>query len=621
MNESNFHNLAESIKDGILIANAEGKHVYANRHAADQLGYSIEELLKTELKDLADPEAYPMLQQRLSDRLAGRQVPATYETIIRRKDGTSFPAEVTGSKTSWEGQVCDLVLFRDVTSKNRILNDLQQSKRELSTLMGNLPGMVYSCVNDHEWTMIFISDGSIELTGYLPAELIESHTVSYNDIIHIEDQQRVWDLIQTALKKHETYDVEYRIITKSGSVKHVWERGQGIFDSDGHLHHLEGFVNNITDRKLAEEGLQQSEFKFKALADTSPLAIYMSEGLNQKAEYVNPTFVRLFGYTIEEVPSVEQWWPLAYPEETYRRQIADEWQSKIEKSIKTRSEIEPMDVVVTCKDGSTKNIKWGFKPIGLQNWAFGLDLTEQTRAEAELKIKNDELQKLNAEKDKFFSIIAHDLKSPFTTLLGYSELLADNVRQYTLEHIQEMANNMFSSAGNLFKLLENLLEWSRMKQGQISFNPSKCNLYDVVKQNSELHCLLAEKKCVSVVNSIPQHTIVKADLNMLNGIVRNLLSNAIKFSYYGGSVVFVSEETKDNTILFSISDNGIGIPDEMKEKLFVLGAESSRKGTYGEPSTGLGLLICKEYVEKHKGKIWVESETGKGCTFYITLDT
>ena len=491
MSESNFHNLAESIKDGILIVNAKGQHVYANRHAADQLRYSIDEILKTDLKDLADPKEYPILQKRLSDRLAGRPVPSSYEAIIIRKDGTSFQAEITGSKTNWEGQDCDLVLFRDITSQKRIIDDLHYSKRELSTLMANLPGMVYSCINNHDWTMIFISEGSFALTGYLPYELIESSTVSYNDIIHAEDRDSVWDIIQAALEEHTTYDIGYRIIAKSGSVKHVWERGQGIFEPDGHLHHLEGFITDITERKQAEE---------------------------------------------------------------------------------------------------------------------------------ELKIKNEELQKLNAEKDKFFSIVAHDLKSPFNTLLGYSALLADNVQQYTLAQIQQMANNMFYSAGNLFKLLENLLEWSRMKRGLISFKPVKCNLSDVVKQNTELHILQAGKKSVSIINTIDPATIVIADLQMLNGIIRNLLSNAIQFSHHGGTVIFESKETKDNNLIISIKDEGIGIPDEMKDKLFALGSESSRKGTDGEPSTGLGLLLCKEYIEKHKGNLWVESEVAKGSTFYFTFN-
>ncbi len=131
--------------------------------------------------------------------------------------------------------------------------------------------------------------------------------------------------------------------------------------------------------------LKESEGKFRALADTSPLAIYMSTGVEQKAVYINHTFTKLFGYKMEEVPTVEKWWPLAYPDESYRNQLINEWQNKVELAIKTKTQIEPMEVVVTCKDGSTKNISWGFITIGKQNWAFGLDLTQRFQAEQLLK--------------------------------------------------------------------------------------------------------------------------------------------------------------------------------------------------------------------------------------------
>jgi len=149
----------------------------------------------------------------------------------------------------------------------------------------------------------------------------------------------------------------------------------------------------LGDRILAEEALKKSEERFKALADTSPFAIYMSEGIEQKAMYINPTFFKLFGYTFKEVPTVDHWWPLAYPDSNYRKQIADEWQRKVEHAIETESEIEPMEVVVTCKDGSKKNISWGFITIGEQNWACGLNLTEQKRAEKERENVIEELQK------------------------------------------------------------------------------------------------------------------------------------------------------------------------------------------------------------------------------------
>ncbi len=143
----------------------------------------------------------------------------------------------------------------------------------------------------------------------------------------------------------------------------------------------------------SHEELKESERKFRALADTSPLAIYMSEGIEQKAMYVNPTFIKLFGYTIDEVPTVNHWWPLAYPDPSYRKQVADEWQKKVEHAIETESEIKPMEVVVTCKDGSMKDISWGFITIEKQNWACGLNLTERKQAEKEKEKIIEELRK------------------------------------------------------------------------------------------------------------------------------------------------------------------------------------------------------------------------------------
>ncbi|MDD2914524.1 MAG: PAS domain S-box protein [Gallionella sp.] len=144
--------------------------------------------------------------------------------------------------------------------------------------------------------------------------------------------------------------------------------------------------DDVTERKKAEQALRQSESLFRAITDTSPLAIYMSSGLEQRAEYINPTFIRLFGYTIDEVPTVAHWWPRAYPDEAYRRQVAEEWQRRVSQAIETHSQIEPVEVVVTCKDGSRKNISWGFISIGEQNWAFGLDLTERKQAEQAVQI-------------------------------------------------------------------------------------------------------------------------------------------------------------------------------------------------------------------------------------------
>jgi PAS domain S-box-containing protein len=150
------------------------------------------------------------------------------------------------------------------------------------------------------------------------------------------------------------------------------------------------------ERTLGKE-LAESEKRFRAIADTSPLAIYISEGIEQKAVYINPTFTTLFGYTFDDVPTVDHWWPLAYRDENYRKEVSDEWQQKVNHAIDTKSEIEPMEVVVTCKDGSQKNVSWGFITIGEENWACGFDLTERKRAEEERESLIADLRKALSE--------------------------------------------------------------------------------------------------------------------------------------------------------------------------------------------------------------------------------
>ena len=219
--------------------------------------------------------------------------------------------------------------------------------------------------------------------GYSQREL-ESMTV--NDLVVPEDAHLSPDFIHHAVQGDEdsaTFEKHYR--HRLGHIIHAQVSSSLVRDAGGHPQYFISQVQDITERKLAEDALRESEEKFKTLADTSPLAIYMSVGIEQKAEYINPKFVSLFGYTLDDVPTVAHWWPLAYPDETYRRQNVEEWQRKVELALETHSEIEPMEVVVTCKDGSHKIIQWGYKAIGKQNWAFGLDLTERKRAEEEIK--------------------------------------------------------------------------------------------------------------------------------------------------------------------------------------------------------------------------------------------
>ncbi|MHB8580146.1 MAG: CHASE domain-containing protein [Ignavibacteriaceae bacterium] len=244
---------------------------------------------------------------------------------------------------------------------------------------------------------------------------------------------------------------------------------------------------------------------------------------------------------------------------------------------------------------------------------------ERKQAEEKIKKNNKELIKLNAEKDKFFSIIAHDLKSPFSGFLNLTELMADSKEKYSLDEFAAYSKSLNESARHLYKLLENLLEWAQIQKGSISFIPKGFNLSTIVMQNIEIIRQRALQKKITIINEVPAAIIVYADEKMIDTVLRNLLSNAVKFTRADGKVIVKSELSNDDTLTVSVSDNGVGIPEDDLKRLFKIEEKVNSQGTDGELSTGLGLLLCKEFVEKNGGKIWVESKENVGSTFYFTL--
>jgi len=237
----------------------------------------------------------------------------------------------------------------------------------------------------------------------------------------------------------------------------------------------------------------------------------------------------------------------------------------------------------------------------------------------ELSQTKDKLEIINSEKDKFFSIIAHDLKSPFTGFITLTEMLALNVSNFSIEELKNSSIHLNKKAKSLFKLLQNLLEWAQMQRGSVSFNPITINLSELVSENIDIIEKQGEQKGVSLLMNIPENQKVFADESMLNSIIRNLISNAVKFTGWGGNVNVRSKIAGCNMLDVSVIDCGIGMSTSLCNKLFKLEEKVGRPGTEGEESTGLGLLLCKEFVEKNGGKIWVESKEGIGSTFYFTL--
>ena len=257
----------------------------------------------------------------------------------------------------------------------------------------------------------------------------------------------------------------------------------------------------------------------------------------------------------------------------------------------------------------------------------GIDRDITFRKEVELALKENEakLKESNNTKDMFFSILAHDLRSPFNTMFGFSDLLINQFDEYEVEEQKKYLNIINQGIHSTYKLLENLLLWSQSQRGTIDFNPQKENLYLLSVETLSLLNQLAKNKSIKLVNKIPKNMDVWVDKNMILTTLRNLISNGIKFTQNGGSVEIgcntSNVKTSSGEFLpeIYVKDTGLGISKEKQSQLFKIAENISTKGTEGETGTGLGMILCKEFIEKHEGKIWVKSETGKGSEFIFTL--
>jgi len=240
-------------------------------------------------------------------------------------------------------------------------------------------------------------------------------------------------------------------------------------------------------------------------------------------------------------------------------------------------------------------------------------------ANEQLQDVNQQLQETNASKDTFFSIIAHDLRNPFNALLTLTEFLVQGGRTLSKEHILEKLDKLYQSAEKAYGLVENLLEWSRLERGLIDCVPHQFRLWDLAEKNVRLFHNSAEQKQITLSNLVPSDTMAYADYQMIDMIIRNLLSNALKFTSSGGAIEVSLVRRDDHTVELSVKDSGVGMDQKILDTLFRIDRRSTKPGTDGEQGSGLGLILCKEMVEKNNGSITVESEVGKGSKFIVAL--
>lgn len=361
-----------------------------------------------------------------------------------------------------------------------------------------------------------------------------------------------------------------------------------------------------------ERALRANEELLTLFMKHSPIYAFIKEVTPTESRVImaSENYIDMIGIPGSEMvgKNMEQ----LFPPEFALKITADDW------SVVADGQILNLEETLNEKQYTT--IKY---PISLGNKnllaGYTIDITSLKHAEQEIVLKNEELVHLIAEKDRFFSIMAHDLRSPFNAFLGLTRIMVEDLPLMSLKEIEKMAVSMSESATTLYLLLENLLEWSRFQRGMTKFDPKPLLLMPVIEESLSSVMESAIRKGLDFNYDIPETLMVMADKFMLGSILRNLVSNAMKFTPSGGRITLTARSKKAGTIDFSVADTGIGIPAKMLEKLFHLDENVSRRGTEGEPSTGLGLILCKDFIEKHGGTIWAESLVSQGSTFHFTL--
>ena len=400
---------------------------------------------------------------------------------------------------------------------------------------------------------------------------------SYDEAIEFfppDDRQVLTNAIEEAIQDGKPYDLQLRFTSAKG--KKLWVRTIcKPITSGNKTVKLRGTFQDISEFKKAEQALKKSENRFKSIVNESPFPIAVTDKNDEIIQYWSRSAKEMFGYSPK---TVSEWYELAYPDAEYRDKVIEQWRHHYKKALETGRATNTGEYKIVCKDGSVKICELYIQIITNNLIVTINDITEHLKSKLSLKESKTKLQQLNADKDRFISILGHDLKSPFNNLLGLSELLIEDIHNLKTDEIEGIIKNINKSATITNKLLEDILTWARAQQGKIPFNPQNMSFEDICKNTLETFNPTAHSKSIKINYSSADPIDVFADADMLKSVLRNLVSNAIKFTYNGG-IININAKQTDSNITISVSDNGIGISHESLAKLFDISEVLTTKGT------------------------------------------
>jgi PAS domain S-box-containing protein len=505
----------------------------------------------------------------------------------------------------------------DITERKRAEVSVVESEEKFRTLVSNVPGIVFRCELDADWTMHFISETIEEISGYPAGDFIANNKRTFTSIIHPDDVDTLASTVEEAVAADRPYTTEYRIVTRDGLIRWVLERGQAATESDGHRV-LDGAIFDVTERKAAGDEVA----KLAAIVEFSDDAI-MGADLQGLFTSWNSGAEQIFGYSTKEVlgKPISILAPPGHIEEPgslLGRVLSGEGVVHHE-TIRARKNGEIINVSLTVspmRDGEG-NV------IGAS--AIARDITERKRAEAERerllvleREQNERLRELDRLKDEFVALVSHELRTPLTSIRGYLELVLDGEAGDVTDEQRQFLAVVERNADRLLALVGDLLFLAQIEAGKLSLEFGAVDVGAVASESVDAARPVADDKGITLSLAIGPVPLLAGDGARIGQLVDNLVSNAIKFTPEGGRVD-VRVRARNGSAVIEVRDSGIGIPPDEQERLFERFFRSSNAAERQIPGTGLGLAISKAIVEAHAGAIGVKSEVDVGTTFRVSL--
>jgi len=611
-NEEKYKAIVDSSLIGISLAKVD-TIVYVNSALLKITGYFEKELIGSSFIKYFHQEDVPLVVERINKRIKGEIVDASVRLRLICKNQEIKYIDTASTDVFFNNDRFTQSVVIDVTEKVLAEKALQKSEELYRLLANNVSDVIWILDIETKKTK-YVSPSVFDLSGYTVEEALnmkfgesllpEYKELAIRSITELIDQ---FSSVQVAPKENF---IEVQQIRKDGSI--IWiEISTKIVKNDGKLE-MYGIVRNITKRKEIEKNLYRSEAQLRLITDNLPAFIsYIDKDVKYK--FVNKKYCDFLNIERDQATDIDvinvigkEAYGVSFP--YLLKALLGErtvFENKIENNGTTI--FTETTLIPHFENSEVKG-----------TYVLALDVTGRKLIEQEIHDYIQELKKLNDDKDRFMTILAHDLKNPFNTLLGFSNLLMDNLHNLDFEKIKFQVGQIQKTSQRTYNLLEDLLIWSNSQSGKIDYIPEEIEFNQVCYEVLSILQPQSKAKSISINYFELENAIFLADKNMIKTILRNLVSNAIKFTYKDGQInIFVKVNKDDVTII--VSDNGIGMDQKYIPKLWEISEQHISTGTAGEKGTGLGLLICKDFVEKHGGKIWVESELGKGCDFKFTI--